>query len=98
MVVEVGDAVHGVDDEEDDVGLLDGQLDLLVDLAFEDVLAVDHPAAGVDNRKFASLPVHLAVLAVAGGAGGFVDNGRAAFGEAVEEGRLTHVGATYYGY
>ncbi len=49
MVVEVGHAVHGVDDEKDFVGLLDCELYLLVDLGFEYVFRVDNPAAGVDD-------------------------------------------------
>ena len=46
MLVEVGDAAGGVDAEEDEVGLLDGEVDLAVDFGFEDIFAIDDPAAG----------------------------------------------------
>ena len=49
VVVEVGDAVHGVDHKEYFVGLLYGELHLFVDFAFENVVGVDNPTAGVDD-------------------------------------------------
>ena len=49
MVIEVGDAVLDVHDKEDDVGLVDGELHLLVDFLLKDVLAVHYPAACVDD-------------------------------------------------
>jgi len=97
VLVEVGDAVGGVYDEHDLVGLLDGDLDLLVDFLLEDVVGVHDPAAGVDDGEVAPGPVHESVLAVAGGAGGGVHDGGAALREPVEQCRLAHVGAPDYG-
>ena len=77
MVVEVGDSVHGVDDKQDYVGLLDGEFDLFVDFRLEDVFRVYHPTAGIDYRELVAGPVNLAVLPVAGCAGGGVGDGGA---------------------
>ena len=85
LVVKVGDAVLDVHDKEDDVGLLDGDVHLLVDLVLKDVLAVDYPSAGVHNRHFHAVPLHLTVLAVAGGAAGVVDDGVTRLREAVKQ-------------
>ncbi len=98
MVVEVGGAVHGVDDEEYYLCLLDGEVHLAVDLRLEDVVGVDHPSACVDDGEFDAVPVDLAVLAVACGAGGGVDDGCACLCETVEEGGFAYVGAAYYCY
>ncbi len=49
MVVEIGDAVGGVYNEEDDVGLFDGDVHLFVDFLLEDIFGVYHPTAGVDD-------------------------------------------------
>ena len=98
MVVKVGDSVHRIDYEKNLVGLLDCKLNLLVDFGFEDIVGVHHPAAGVDDREFLSGPVDLSILAVAGGAGGVVDNGCACLSKAVEERGLAHVGAPHYCY
>ena len=84
MVVKVGDAILDVDNKEDDIGLLDGQVHLLVDLALEDVLGVDDPTAGVDHAHLHAVPLHEAILAVTGGATGVVDDGRACLREPIE--------------
>jgi len=44
-----GGAVHGIDDKEDDIGLLYGELHLAVDLGLKHIVAVDHPSAGIDD-------------------------------------------------
>ncbi len=49
MVVEVGNAVHGIDHKKYFVGLLYGELYLLVYFRFENILGVNHPTAGVDD-------------------------------------------------
>ena len=98
LVVEVGDAILHVDDEEDDVGLVHGYLHLLIDLALEDVLAADDPAACVDDGELVVEPGDLAVLTVARRAGLLADDGAARLRQAVEEGGLPDVGAPYYCY
>ena len=85
MIVEIGDAVHRVDNKKDHIGLLDGKLHLLVDLALEDILRVDDPAAGVDDREVAAAPVDFAVLAVARRSSCRVDDRRARTRQAVEQ-------------
>ena len=98
MVVQIGNAVHGVDHEEDFVGLLDGDVHLLVDLFLEHVVGIDHPSAGVDDGEFTSAPFDLAILAVAGCSGRRVDYGLAGFGQAVEQRGFAHIRAPYYSY
>ena len=56
LIVKVGDAALNVDDEEDDIGFLHGDLYLLVDLAFEDIFAAYYPTAGVDDGELAVEP------------------------------------------
>ena len=88
------EAFAGVDEEEDDVGLVDSEGYLATDFDFEFVVAAHDVAAGVDDGEVLAVPVGVAVLAVAGDAGGGVDDGVAAFGEAVEEGGLADIGAS----
>ena len=98
VFVHGGEAFAGVDKEEDDVGLVDGEGHLLAYLDLELVVATHDVAAGVDDGEVFAVPVGVAVLAVAGDAGDGVDDGVAAFGEAVEEGGLADVGASDYSY
>ena len=98
LVVEVGDAGGRIDHEEDYISLFDGDMHLLIDLLFEDIIGIDHPAAGVDDRELAALPVDLAILAVACGAGSVIDDGAACLRQTVEEGRLPYIGSPYYCY
>ena len=56
LIIEVGDAALDVDDEEDDIGFLHGDLHLLVDLTFEDIFATYYPTAGVDDGELAVEP------------------------------------------
>ena len=56
LIIEVGDAALDVDDEEDDIGFLHGDLYLLVDLAFEDIFATYYPTASVDDGELAVEP------------------------------------------
>ncbi len=85
VVVKVGNAVLDVHDKEDDIGLLDGELYLLVDLFLKDVFAVHDPSTGINDRHFHAVPFHLAVLAVACRAAGVVDDGGARLSQAVEQ-------------
>ena len=98
LIIEVGDAALYIDDKEDDIGFLHGDLYLLVDFAFEDIFATYDPAASVDDGKFAVKPRDLAVLAVAGRPGLFADDGPTGLRHTVEEGGLPYVGTPYYCY
>ena len=71
---------------------------LMIDFFLENVVGVDYPTAGVDNRKFLSCPVNLSVLAVASCTRFVVDNGLTALREPVEQGRFAYIGATYDSY
>jgi len=85
----------GVDDEEDEVRLVDGETDLLLDV-FAEVVAVDDAvAAGVDQFKVETVNVTDVDDAIAGHAGSRFNNALAASGERVEETALSDVGATY---
>ena len=96
--VEVGDARRDFHQEQDYIGFVDGQQHLTADFVLEDVFGVDRVAARVDDRKFAAVPVGFAVMAVAGRAGGRIDDGFAFADQSVEEGRFAHVGASYDSY
>ncbi len=60
---------------------------LTADFVLEDVFGVDRVAARVDDREFLAVPVGLAVVAVARGAGRRVHDGFALADQPVEEGR-----------
>ena len=59
LIIEIGDTMNGIDDKEYDIGLFDSNCYLLVDFFLENVVGVDYPTAGVDNRKLLSCPVNL---------------------------------------
>ncbi len=89
--VEVRDSGAYLHEEEDHVGLVDGQHHLTADFVFEDVVGIDGVAARVDDGKLLAVPVGLAVMAVAGGSGRRVDDGLPFAHEAVEEGAFADV-------
>ena len=91
QLVEVGDAGRNLHQKEDHVGLVDGQQYLTADFVFENILRIDGVAAGVDHRKFLSVPVRFAVVAVAGGAGRRIDDGLPLAHQTVEEGAFADV-------
>lgn len=94
VLVGRGGAHRRVDDEEDDVGELDGDLRLHRDRAV-DALRVGLPAAGVDDGEPATQPLGLVRHAVAGDAGSVLHDGLAAPEDAVHERGLAHVRAPH---
>ena len=90
MLVGRGSADVGVDDEEHSVGEIDGDLGLGSD-GCVDASRVGLPAAGVDDREAAPVPLGLVVNPVAGHAGGVFDDGLATTDDAVDERGLAHV-------
>ncbi len=92
--VEVGDACRDFHQEQDYIGFVDGQQHLTADFVLEDVFGVDRVAARVDDREFLAVPVGLAVVAVARGAGRRVHDGFALADQPVEKGALAHVRAS----
>ena len=83
-----GDGVH---DEQYDVGLFDGDLRLLADGGFDDVVGRGDKPAGVDERERAPGPFGVGVMAVARHAGQVVHDGIAMADDAVEERGLPDV-------
>ena len=93
------DARLGVDDEDDDVGLVDGHDGLLANLGREGVVRLARlDATGVDEREVDTVPVGVVQRAVACDAHGLVHDGLGALGNTVNKGGLAHVGATHHGY
>ena len=61
-------------------------------------VAPGHPAAGVDERELAALPLGVDLLAVAGDAGLLLDDRLAAAEDPVHQRRLADVGTTDDGH
>src|SRR5690606_25101868 len=77
---------------EDDVGLVEGEVDLLADGGLEPLLAPGHQPAGVDHVEEVAGPLGLAVEPVPRHAGLVVGDGLAGLGEPVEQRALADVG------
>ena len=90
-LVVVGHPDRGVDDEQHDVGVAHGRLDLAADLHLE-VAAARHPPAGVDDPERHAEPLGLERLAVAGDAGPVLDDRRLLADDPVEQRALADVG------
>ena len=87
-----GGADHGIHDEQHGVGEIDRDLGLRGDGGV-DALRIGLPAAGVDDRELAVLPLGLVVHPVAGDAGGVLHDGLATADDAVDERGLADVRA-----
>ena len=91
------DAFLHVDDQDDDMGGLDGQLDLLKGGAGDGVAGLfpmhQSDAARIHQREGLPVPFDLSRHAVARHARLVMHDGDAAAGDAVEKGRLSDVGA-----
>ena len=74
-----------VDDEDDDIGLVDGQVHLLADFFFKDVVRPYHITARVDDGEFLSIPVALAVVPVARHTARLFHDGHALLQQTVEK-------------
>src|SRR3712207_1640506 len=98
LIVKVCDAVQYIHDEEDDVGLLDSDTYLAIDLLLEDIIAAHHPASGIHYRERSLTPHSMSILPVASSAGLLRDDGTASTSQTVEEGTLAHIGATHDSY
>ena len=96
--VVIGDARGGLDQEEHQVGLFDGDAHLLADFALEHIVGVGGPSAGVHYREFVTAPFAFAVVAVAGDARRLIDDGLPHAYKAVEQGGFPHIGATHDRY
>ncbi len=92
VLVDGGDALHRVDDEHDQVGLVDGAQGLRAH-RLQDPVGRGIEPAGVDDAEVRTVPVALAVATVARHAGHVLDQRRAPADEPVEQRRLADVGA-----
>ena len=91
LLVAGGYAGAGVGHEDDEVGLLHRLARVRRDRAGERRAVGDVDAAGVDQDEADAAPLADELLAVAGDAGRFVDDGGAALGQPVHERRLADV-------
>ena len=80
-----------VDDEEHEVGLVDGVARLAGDRARDRRLVGDVDPSGVDEQEAAPAPLADELLPVAGHARRLVDDRSAGAGQTVDEGRLADV-------
>jgi hypothetical protein len=92
VVVGTGELGAGIDDHDDGLRFVEGDLGLVVDFGGDEFGVVGDDAAGIHQAEAAASPVEFAIDAVAGDAGLVTDNGAATAGEAVEEGGFAHVG------
>jgi len=82
-----------IDDEDDGVGLRDGQAGLFLDAQLDGVAGVDLEAAGVDDDEPPTVPLGVAVEAVAGRPRAVLDDGGPCPDDPVEERALADVRA-----
>ena len=92
-----GQAVAAINDEDDDVGFFDGGARLFVDAAVNLVFFFAQEATGIDDAAGHAGEGGVAVVAVAGEAGGVGDERVAAAGEGVVEGGFADVRAANKG-
>ncbi len=92
LLVEGHQAVAGIDDEQDQVGLVDGDVDLAFDVAGQIVDVLDAHAAGVDDFEVAIADLDGCRQAIAGHAGRGIDDGDAPARQPIEERRFADVG------
>ena len=97
LLVRGGEAGLDVRDEDDDIGVVDGDLGLLPHEGEDLVVGVGLDTAGVHQTELPAGPLALAVDTVAGDAGGILHNGQALSDELIEQHGLAHVGAAHNG-
>ena len=95
VLVEIGEAVLNVHQKQHKVGFLSGHDDLLANLLFEDVVAIDDPSASINYRELPAVPFTLAILAVTGSASLVAHNGATAVRQSVKQGGLADIRASY---
>jgi len=95
LVLCAGEALDGVDHEDDHVGLGDGRFSLLPHGLHQQLFRLDCEATGVDDAEPPGALLRLCVLPIARHAGAVLDDGELAPDDLVEQGRLAHVGAAH---
>jgi len=94
LFIERGEAGLAVHYQNEQGGLLNGDVGLTQDFLGDKRAVVGDEAAGIHDFQGAAAPFGFAVDAVAGDAGLVGDDGAARAGEAIEERGLAHVGAS----
>lgn len=96
FLIERDDTFANVDDKEDDICSLDGDVDLFDGGRGDDVVGLlagyKADATSVDEREGTAVPLDLRADAIAGDTGHVMDNGDAAASDAIEQRGLANVG------
>lgn len=96
LFIDLGDALDGVEEHEDDIGASDAAFgadeSVVFDIVGEAFAFAD--AGGVDGEKGLAVEFETDVDAVAGGAGDFADDHAFGLGEGVDEGAFSDVAAS----
>ena len=83
--------------EDDDVGIVNGDLRLHLHLCQNDIVGLGLDASRVDEDELAAVPFGLAVDAVAGDTGGVLHDGATLADELVKQGGFAYVGSSHNG-
>ena len=92
-----GEAGLDVAHEDDDRGVLDGDLRLGAHEGQDLVVGARLDTAGVHDIEFAVAPLTLGVQPVPGDAGGILHNGQPLSAQLIEQHGLAHIGAAHDG-
>ena len=94
LLVRGGEAGLDIAEENDDRGVLDGDLRLLAHKGQDLAVGTRLDAAGVHDVKGTSAPLRLGVEPVAGDAGGVLNDGQAFAHQLIEQHGLSHIRAS----
>ena len=90
--------IADVTQEENQICFFCGNNHLLSDFLLKYIIRVHHPAAGIDDRELLAIPFTFAVLAVTSCTSLTADDRLARLRQTIEQGRLSHIRASYNGY
>ncbi len=97
LLIGGGDAGADIGDQNDHLGVVDGDQRLLAHELQNFIIGFGLDAAGVHQNEGLSAPFCVTVNAVAGDAGGVLHDGVPLFGNAVEQQGFAHIGPTDHG-
>ena len=98
ILVRGGQAGFYIHHHDDAVGSVDGDLSLLAHVGQNTLVGGGLNAAGIHQQQLPAAPFAVAENAVAGNAGGILDDGNALAAQFIEQGGFAHVGAAYDRY
>ncbi len=90
-------ALFAVHEEDDEVGLLDGERGLLAHLRVHDVLGLGLEPAGIHEEKVFSHPLGFGVVPVPRHSGHVIDDGEVPADDPVKESGFADIRTAYYG-